>query len=73
MTETGPWTRLLLATHAVLKLWDDGKSFDADSDEVWTAMEELSAASAATDLRQAATFDEAWKMLKQALELMSGA
>lgn len=72
MASTEPWTRLLTATHAVLTLWDDAVPFDADDERVMAAMEELAAASAGVDLRQAAIFDKTWLMLKQMLERMNG-
>lgn len=70
MASTEPWTRLLTATHTVLTLWDDAVPFDAE--RVMAAMEELAAASAGVDLRQAAIFDKTWLILKQMLEKMNG-
>jgi hypothetical protein len=71
-TNARPWTRLLTATHAALELWDTAVPFDADDEHVMAAMDELAAASAGVDLRQARTMDEAWLMLKNALELVNG-
>jgi len=72
----GPWSRLLLAAHAVLKPWDQAESFDGDSPAIEEVMNELAAASAAVDLTEATKADGAPDLLAAAkvvvYEFLSG-
>lgn len=61
----GPWTRLLLAAHAVLEPWDGGVLFDENPPTVAEVMNALAAATAATDLQEAAKADAAPDLAKR--------